>query len=136
MTTASLAAAGNANSGSEGVFRRSGRSLPPSVAIARVARKMWPTKTDKELAVRTRTSDRTCRELLAERGGLSLDAVANLLKSEEGQEFLDAILGEASPVWRQRLARGIAISKMRDELEAQRKRIEQYERTFGQLISD
>ena len=126
MTAGSIAASGKANQGVEESLRPSGRDLPLQQAIARVARAIWPTKTDLELAVRTGTSDRACRDLLANRGGMSLRAVANLLASEEGREFLEALLGDASPQWRKHLADHIEIAEMRAELEAQRQRIAEF----------
>lgn len=135
MRAMSTAAAGKANSGVEDRFRRYGKSLPPAQAIARVAEAMWPDKTDIELSVRTKTSDRACRELLANRGGMSLQAVANLLRSDEGFEFLMALLGDASPKWRRDLELHIDISLTRFALEAQRKRIASLEEKAGERLS-
>lgn len=135
MSQANIITAGTANRGVEKVFRRSGTSLPPSQAIARVARAIWPVKTDKELAVRTRTSDRAIRELLADRGGLSLVAVANLLRSEEGYEFLEALLGDASPAWRKKLELHVDISLARFAIEEQRRRVADLEAKAGAELS-
>lgn len=127
MSSALLAASGKANPGLEKVFRVSGRSLPPIAAIARVARRIWPVKTDREMSLRTGTSDRACRDLLAERGGMSLDAITSLLKSEEGIDFLEALLGDATPAWRARLHRSIKLAELRQQLEEQRQRIAELE---------
>lgn len=135
MSAASIAMRGNAKPNMEEVFRGSGRSLPPNEAIARVARALWPVKTDLELSIRAGTSDRACRELLAGRGGMSLEAVANLLRSEDGLEFLMALLGDASPTWRRLLEDCIDISMTRAELEAQRNRIAELELRAGQQLS-
>lgn len=135
MRAVSAAASGKANRGVEETFRRSGRSLPPIDRLARVARAIWPVKTDMELSVRTGTSDRTCRDLLAGRGGMSLDAVARLLQSDEGFEFLMALLGDASPAWRRNLEVHIDISLTRFALEEQRKRIASLEEMAGERLS-
>lgn len=135
MSTASIAQGKNANLGLEETFRRSGRTLPPAQAIARVARAIWPTKTDKELSVRTDTSDRACRDLLAERGGMSLDAFVRLLGCDEGDEFLDAVLGDAEPAWRRHHERAVQLGRLREEIELQRRRIAELETEAGVALS-
>lgn len=96
---------------------------------------MWPVKTDVELSIRTGTSDRACRDLLAGRGGMSLDAVARLLQSDEGFEFLVALLGDASPQWRRSLEVHIDISLTRFAVEQQRKRLADLEERAGEIIA-
>lgn len=135
MSAASFAAAENANQAGEEVFRRFGRGLPPAQAIARVARLLWPIKTDRELAVRTGTSDRACRDLLSGRGGMSLDAVAKLLHSEDGREFLFALMGDASPAWIKQLEIHVDICETRFALEEQRLRIAALEQKAGEHLS-
>ncbi|MBX3579970.1 MAG: hypothetical protein KF723_22430 [Rhizobiaceae bacterium] len=103
--------------------------------LVRVARAIWPVKTDLELAARTGTSDRACRDLLARRGGMSLEAVARLLQSEEGLEFLMALLGDASPGWRRDLEVHIDISLERFALEEQRRRIAGLEERAGERFA-
>lgn len=131
MTAMSIAASKKAKNGVDDTARVSGQGRPLSQAIARVARSIWPTKTDIELRIRTGTSDRRCRDLLAGRSGMSLDAVANLLRSEEGFEFLLALLGDASPDWRRKLEVHIDISLTRFAIEQQRNRIAELETRAG-----
>lgn len=127
MSAASIAATKKANPTREVFFRRFGRNLPLAREIARVSRTLWPVKTAEELASRTRTSVRTCRELLAERGGMSAPALAHLICCEEGPEFLEAL----GPVWADRLRRSIEMGALRLQLETQRARIAELELQFA-----
>ncbi len=124
MGAASIATTGKANLRADGSIRTSGRFRPLSQTIPRLARVLWPAKTDAELASRTGTSDRRCREFLAERAGLSAEALAALLRSDAGLEVLEALIGPARPAWWQRFRRTIELGSMREEIEMQRRSIE------------
>jgi len=55
------------------------REFPPVVEIvARVARRLWPVKTARNLAMRTGKNHRSAEDWLALRTGMSADALAEL----------------------------------------------------------
>lgn len=66
---------------------------------------------------------------------MSLDAVARLLQSDEGFEFLIALLGDASPAWRRSLELHIDISLTRFAIEEQRRRIASLEEKAGEHLA-
>src|SRR5205823_5705458 len=65
----------------------------------RVARGLWARNTAPELALRAHATIRTAERWLAGRNELSARAIAGLLRSEEGLDFLAALMGEARPRW-------------------------------------
>lgn len=101
--------------------------MPTNSIVMRVARTLWPTKTDLALADKTTASDRMCRYWLSNRYSLSADGLAKLLQSDEGFQFLEAIMGDARPVWWKRVkqsAQRAALRRAQNELQ---KQIEQME---------
>lgn len=96
-------------------------------AVARVARALWPAKTDIELAIRTGLSDRACRNWLADRCGISGDALAALLRSDDGFAFLEEIMGDARPEWWGRFKRAELRAVLRAEIAAHARGIKQFE---------
>lgn len=127
MSRGSMTGRGNASSGPEEAFRESGKSLPTNSIVMRVARGLWPRKTDLELAARTTASDRMARYWLAERYRLSADDLAALLRSDAGLDILEAIMGDAVPAWWRRVKRAASLSALRRAQEEQRQKIEQLE---------
>jgi hypothetical protein len=99
MSTASASLTKNGNCCGGESFRAFGSALPLSTLIAKVSQRLWPTKTDYQLAARTKTSDRACRDVLKGRSTLSGESLANLLRSDEGLLFLTAIMADAKPAW-------------------------------------
>lgn len=93
----------------------------------RVARSLWPTKTDAALSAKTGSSDRLCRYWLANKYNLSADDLAALLRTDEGFQILEAIIGEAKPVWWQSFKRGVRRSELRRQQAALAKAIEENE---------
>jgi hypothetical protein len=88
----------------------------------RVARALWPLKTDLELAARTQASDRMARYWLQNRFNISADDLANLLRSDEGMQVLEAVMGEARPKWWARMkgsAQRSALRRAQRELQRQ-----------------
>lgn len=122
MRALSVLTGGKANSGLESPCRKSGKTFPANSAVMRVAQALWPRKTDLELAARTAASDRMCRYWLCERYSLSADDLAALLRSDDGMKFLEAIMGDAKPVWWRRVKKSsqrAALRKAQHELQAQ-----------------
>jgi hypothetical protein len=64
-----------------------------------VARTLWPRKTAAELAELTGASLRTAERWLAGQRPLSTDALAALIRSEHGLDFLSALMADAEPAW-------------------------------------
>lgn len=114
MTSAKAMTASSANLGKEQTCRDCGTDVPLNVAIANTARRLWPSKTDLELSARTSTSDRAWRYVLSGERTMSAEALARLLRSEEGLEFLVAIMTDREPpTWWRWLLRVMAIAGVR-----------------------
>jgi len=116
-------AAAAANSGGDilvGISRQDSRSL---AAIISVARRLWPSKTAVELAARARVDVRTAERWLARQTGLSLDALSELLRSDEGLSFLEGIVADARPHWWTSFKRQMRMAELRRDLETQRAEI-------------
>ncbi len=79
----------------------------------RVARAVWPLKTDLALAEKTGVSDRMCRYWLASKYKLSADDLCALLRSDDGLSFLRAIMGDARPMWWKRFEQSVRRSELR-----------------------
>lgn len=127
-----LTAIGTSNSPLETSFRGRGKVFPINFAVVRISRALWPRKTDIELAARTGASDRVCRNWIALRCGVSLDAFVALLQTEEGLLYLEGVMGEAKPAWWRRFKRSVRLSTLRANYEKARKEIEQLELRFDE----
>lgn len=128
MSESGVAAAEKSNPGLAEDLRRFGRSLPLGPAIARLCRLLWPVKTDAEFALRTGLSQRTARDILAERAGLSGEALAALLRSADGFVVLETLMGTATPPWWRRFKRQTQLAEVRQLQDAARRRLEALER--------
>lgn len=100
-------------------------------AVMRVAHSLWPTKTAAHLVARTQVSERAAKFWLAERKEMSADALVRLLRSEEGFEFLDAIMADARPAWWLGCQRVLAIAQVRRRQAEDRRLLEQLEQDPG-----
>lgn len=96
-------------------------------AVMRVAKTLWPRKTAAELSVRTGTQLRACEYWLSRKTEMSADALVSLLRSEEGLDILEAIIGEARPTWWKNFARTIELSRLRKAQDDHRRRLERLE---------
>ncbi len=127
MGRASPALRGIANSGPERSFQNTESSLPSNSLLMRVARSLWPLKTDLALAERTGASDRMCRYWLASKYSLSADDVCDLLRSDDGLQFLEAIMGDAKPIWWKRMKASANRAALRRAQKVLQKQIDQME---------
>lgn len=127
MRSASATATRKATLRSEARFTRSGSGLHFFRAVPRLAGILWPEKTAAEMALRTKTTERACREILNRNAVFSTGALISLLQSEEGFLFLKEVMGTSKPTWWKWAERAVHLGNMRRELERQRKAIEQYE---------
>jgi hypothetical protein len=91
-------------------------------------RSLWPVKTDAQLASRIGLSDRWCREILAERAGLTAEALAALLRTEDGSEVLEALMGDAKPKWWRKFKRQMGFAEVRRLQDEARAKLEALER--------
>lgn len=81
---------------SVGSYRR-GRRL--TADIMRISRTCFPVKTSHHLADITGYSVRACERWLSERVVIPSDALAALLQSEWGRDFLSAVMTDNTPRW-------------------------------------
>lgn len=80
------------------------------------ARSLWPTKTASQLVANAGVSERAAKYWLSQKRGFSADALANLLRSDYGLEFLEAIIGDAKPVWWKQFRRQVRAGNLKREL--------------------
>jgi hypothetical protein len=69
----------------------------------RISRDLWPVKTSQHLADMTGYSVRACEYWLSGQRVLPADALASLMQSESGRDFLAAVLADSTPRWWLRL---------------------------------
>jgi hypothetical protein len=131
-STASRTAVKTANAGTEQVCGKTRNILRPFDAVMRAAQTLWPSKTALELAAATGTSQRACEYWLARRSQLSFDAVVELLRSDDGLIFLEAIMGPARPVWWKRMKRSAQRSALRSAQRELQRQIDQMELELDQ----
>lgn len=99
MGGASQAAAVAANGGADQVFGDSRTSVRSTAAAMHAARGLWPLKTAAQVAARAGVHPRTAEYWLAGSREMSAEALAHLLRSEEGVQFLAAVMARARPAW-------------------------------------
>lgn len=99
MATASATVAARANSGTDHLVGKSTPSGRLTAAAMQKARSLWPHKTAAEVAVRAHVSVRSAERWLAGERELSADAIAHLLRSDQGIHFLVALMDKARPAW-------------------------------------
>lgn len=93
----------------------------------RVARSLWPLKTDLALASKTGASDRLCRYWLQEKYNLSADNLVALLREDEGLQILEAVMGEAKPIWWRDFRRSVKRAELRRQQKAIQKALDEDE---------
>lgn len=80
-------------------FTRSEKDFRLTEKIANAIRAAWPRKTTAHVSYLTRTEERTVKFWLAGETRMSVEAVADLLKSDEGYAILQAIMGDSKSKW-------------------------------------
>ena len=99
MTAASARTAEMAKTGSDdsvGLIRRGSRL---NSDVMRKSREVFPVKTALHLSDITGYSVRACERWLSERVVIPSDALASLIQSEWGREFLAAVMTDNTPRW-------------------------------------
>lgn len=79
-------------------------------------RQLFPEKTAQNLSAISKASQRSCEEWISGRSNLSADAVVNLLRSDHGLEFLEAIVSDARPIWWRQFRRQVRAGNLKREL--------------------
>lgn len=97
-------------------FTRSHTSLHLTERLMRVAHRLWEHKPAANLIARAGVSERQAKYLLARKRGISAEALAALLRSEDGLEFLEAVMGDARPYWWKAFKRKQRRAALRDEM--------------------
>jgi hypothetical protein len=127
MSTDSITAAKSANSGTATDCGRDRKGLQLMNAVMSAAQALWPRKTAAELSMRTGTKVRACEYWLSRKTEMSAEALAGLLRSDAGLEVLEAIIGDARPIWWKHFARTIEMSRLRKAQDESRRRLERLE---------
>jgi len=99
MTGISVTTGNCANSGTEQRFGKSRTNLRTNSVVMLQAHALWPVKTAARVAEITGYSSRAVENWDAERARIPGDAIASLLQSEWGREFLAAVMEQAQPRW-------------------------------------
>jgi hypothetical protein len=96
-------------------------------AVLAVARALWPVKTAQNLAHKTHVTERAAAFWLAGERDISLDAARSLLRSEDGYDFLVALMGDSDARWWVRTKLRRDHGDLKRQIMAQRKRLEELE---------
>lgn len=80
-----------------------------------------------ELSVRSGAGIRACEYWIASKTEISADALAHLLRSDAGLDVLEAIIGDARPVWWRQFAKTVELSRLRKAQDDARRRLEALE---------
>lgn len=99
MTPACTAPAESAKSVGAKSCTRSGTSVPSIDPVMRKARSCFPVKTAAHLSEITGYSERAVKYWLAGETKIPSDALAALIRSEHGLQFLSVLMSGASPTW-------------------------------------
>lgn len=97
--------------------------------IMRAAQSLWPRKTAAELSVRTGISHRACEYWMERKSGMSAESLARLLRTDDGFQILEAIIGDAKPVWWRAFKRQVRRAELRRQQAALAKEIEDNEQS-------
>lgn len=99
MTAASAISTNRANLRTEAGFGERRRGLRLNSQVMQISRGLWPVKTSAHLADLTGYSTRACEAWMSGHAVLPSDALAALLRSEQGREFLAAVMTDTTPRW-------------------------------------
>lgn len=128
MRTASFAAAINANQSTETLTYRNTSTFRAFAAIIKKAKSLWRCKIAVELAQRTGSSVRSAENWLAGHRAMNGEAVLSLIMSDEGFDFLEAIVDSMPPRkaarWRAEFERAARRADLRARQEALREELE------------
>lgn len=103
MNAASAIAINHAKMGTARSCGRDRKGLRLNSSVMQISRDLWPVKTSQYLADLTGYSIRSCEYWLSGKVVIPSDALAMLLQSEQGREFLVAVMADRTPRWWLRL---------------------------------
>lgn len=132
-----LSAVGSSNSGTASSCSKNEAGLQTNFSVMQAVRSFCglEKKPLDEIRAATRdvrASDRMIQYWLSNKYSISAHGLAALLRSDAGFAILENIMGDAKPVWWRRFKKSVALSTLRAEQAAQRKRIEQLELRFDE----
>lgn len=99
MTAASATRTPRANSGTAIHCSNRRRALQLNAAVMRKTRDLFPDKTALHLADLTGYSVRSCEYWLSEKVAIPSDALAALLRSDRGRDYLVSVMMDSTPRW-------------------------------------
>ena len=122
MATASAISTGFAKNGPAESCVKYRNKLRMNLEIAETARRLFPVKTALQLVDITGYPPRTVEAWLTGKVKIPSDALAMLIRSEWGVDFLGAVMGDACPSWwRKTLSYFAALDAMSLQRRARRK---------------
>ena len=99
MTATSARTAEYAKNGTDDIVGRTRRGSRLNADLMRKSRDLFPVKTAHHLADITGYSVRACERWLSDRVVIPSDALALLIQSEWGRDFLAAVMTDNTPRW-------------------------------------
>jgi len=116
-------------------FTHSGANRHLIIALMQQARVLWPAKTASQLVVITGVSERAAKYWLARKRGISAEALAALLRSEQGFEFLKATIGNDRPAWWRQFERRVRVAQLIEKQKMLREELEAIEREASNRVA-
>lgn len=88
-----------AKSGTARSFGENRKGLRLNASVMQISRGLFPLKTALHLADLTGYSVRSCEYWLSEKSVIPADALASLMQSDQGRDFLVAVMADSTPRW-------------------------------------
>lgn len=100
-------------------------NLRTTAVVMQKARVLFPNKTAENLSVVTGYSLRSCESWLYGEAKIPADALAALIRSESGRDFLSAVMSESRAPWWRRFLRIDLVASVKRRHAADRRLLEQ-----------
>lgn len=101
-----------------------------------VAQAVWPAGTADNLAATAHVTPRAAEYWLQGKYNLSIEAARDLLRTEEGYHFLNAMMGDCEARWWQRVKLNASAAETRRALNEQAKKLERLKALRNQIDLD
>lgn len=111
-------------------FGKERRILPVTEIVSAVARRLWPSKTARNLASRAGVTHRAAEFWLAQNTGMSAEALAEILRSDAGRDVLEGLMGNARPSWWPAFKADLVFADLERREAENREAIEELRRAF------
>lgn len=121
MPVISITTAKNAKARLSGLSAVQASEFPKNWAnglVMRAVHSLWPSKPDMALAAKTKRSDRLCRYWIENKYSLGADDLVMLLRTDEGFQILESVIGDSKPVWWADFKRGVKRAELRRQQRA------------------